>query len=72
MEIVWKMQDQTRVRLRQIIKRASVDTVEVDKIRNFLNGEKLRVWLNLLLLISEKIVVYFFYHFFRLQIVIIS
>ena len=72
MEIVWKMKEQTRVRLRQIIKRASVDTVEVDKIRNFLNGEKLRVWLNLLLLISEKIVVYFFYHFFRLQIVIIS
>lgn len=66
------MKEQTRVRLRQIIKRASVDTVEVDKIRNFLNGEKLRVWLNLLLLISEKIVLYFFYHFFRLQIVIIS
>lgn len=66
------MKEQTRVRLRQIIKRASVDTVEVDKIRNFLNGENLRVWLNLLLLISEKIVLYFFYHFFRLQIVIIS
>lgn len=66
------MKEQTRVRLRQIIKRASVDTVEVDKIRNFLNGENLRVWLNLLLLISEKIVLYFFYHFIKLQNVIIS
>lgn len=64
MEIVWKMKEQTRVRLRQIIKRASVDTVEVDKIRNFLNGEKFTCVLNLLLLISEKNSPLFFLSFY--------